>query len=124
MNGRLLADFLNHGLLPFVGRSEEIQRLVSFWHDTFNAHELRIALVVGEAGIGKSRLLEELLPRVIDAGGSVIQAKLVPGMVTSLIPLIARALNASGMNRSLLKKNTEETLPGRFQSDRGGAASE
>jgi len=52
-----LLDFLNHGILPFVGRDSELERLVRFWSSTIDAGGLRTALLVGEAGIGKSRLV-------------------------------------------------------------------
>lgn len=105
-----LIDFLNHGDLPFTGRGEELQRLLSFWASTPESNGLRSVLLVGEAGIGKSRLVEELIPRIHRAGGLVIRTKLLPEAASSIVPLIARALWYSEGGRHLLKKEPEETL--------------
>lgn len=98
-----LTDFLNHGLLPFTGRAADVERLVRFWRGSFDAQELRTVLLLGEAGMGKSRLLEEALPRIVDAGGCVIHAKLVPESTTSLVPLITRGLLYSETTRRFFK---------------------
>ncbi len=108
---RPLVDFFNHGTLPFVGRRDQIDRIVAFWRATAESNALRMALVIGEAGVGKSRLLEELVPRIAAAGGVAVQAKLYPGSSTSLAPLLARALRFSGAGRHLLRKEPEENLP-------------
>lgn len=92
---RALVDFLNHGLLPFIGRSNEAEQVFRFWEGTFEAQGLRAALLVGEAGVGKSRVVEEAIRRINEAGGALLHAKLYPGAATALPPLIARALRAA-----------------------------
>ncbi|HTO11902.1 MAG TPA: adenylate/guanylate cyclase domain-containing protein [Candidatus Binatia bacterium] len=54
-----------HGLTPFVGRSRELGALLDLFGQARDGHG-QVALVVGEAGIGKSRLLLELRRRVGD----------------------------------------------------------
>ncbi|MBK8021063.1 MAG: AAA family ATPase [Chloroflexi bacterium] len=49
-----------HALLPLVGRDREWRRLQTAWQAA-NAGQPRLLLVWGEAGIGKTRLAEELL---------------------------------------------------------------
>jgi hypothetical protein len=102
-----LANFLNHGFLPFVGRDAELERLFAFWKGTIDSYELRASLLVGEAGIGKSRLIEELMSRIIAAGGAVIHAKLYPESATTITPLLAWSLWHSIAGRELLKKEPE-----------------
>ena len=46
---------------PLVGRSEELGRLRAAYRDVRDAAECRVVTVLGEAGIGKTRLLRELL---------------------------------------------------------------
>jgi DNA-binding SARP family transcriptional activator len=46
---------------PFVGREKEWAQLLSEWHSVVSNCETRVVFVRGEAGIGKSKLVEELL---------------------------------------------------------------
>jgi class 3 adenylate cyclase/predicted ATPase len=52
-------------LTPFVSREEELQLLLSRW-ERAREGEGQMALVVGEAGIGKSRLVTEFHKRIRD----------------------------------------------------------
>jgi class 3 adenylate cyclase len=54
--GRLEASAAARGLTPFVGRDDELRLLTSRWGRARDG-EGQVALVIGEAGIGKSRLL-------------------------------------------------------------------
>ena len=51
------------GLTPFVGREHEIALLLERWRDAVRG-EGQVALISGEAGIGKSRLTAEFLERL------------------------------------------------------------
>jgi predicted ATPase len=106
-----LVDFLNHGVLPFVGRGPQVERIISFWRETADAHGLRALLLTGEAGIGKSRLVEESMREIIGTGGAVVHVRLYPDATASLAPLLARGIWTSGAGRRLLKNEPEETLP-------------
>src|SRR5713101_1098084 len=53
------------GLTPFVGREEELRLMLSRWGRTREG-EGQVVLVVGEAGIGKSRLVAEFHERIRD----------------------------------------------------------
>jgi class 3 adenylate cyclase/tetratricopeptide (TPR) repeat protein len=53
------------GLTPFVGREEEFATLLRRWERTREG-EGQMVLVVGEAGIGKSRLVAEFHERIRD----------------------------------------------------------
>ncbi len=46
---------------PLVGRSEELERLKAAYVDARDSGHCRVVTVVGEAGIGKTRLMRELL---------------------------------------------------------------
>jgi class 3 adenylate cyclase/predicted ATPase len=52
-------------LTPFVGREEELRLLLSRW-ERAREREGQLVLVVGEAGIGKSRLVAEFHDRIRD----------------------------------------------------------
>lgn len=103
-------ELLGSSLLPFVGRAEELDRLVAFWRGTEESDRLRSALLIGEAGIGKSRLVEELIPRIEQAGGVVLHTRIYPGGLTSIAPIIARAIWSSRTARTLLRSEPEGSL--------------
>ena len=56
VRGRLEAAAASRGLTPFVGREDELRLLTSRWKRVLNG-EGQVALIIGEAGIGKSRLV-------------------------------------------------------------------
>ena len=58
----------------FVGRVEELKRLVRMLDTAFRG-EPRVVAVVGEAGVGKSTLLRQLLPEVRLRGGSLVMGR-------------------------------------------------
>jgi predicted ATPase len=62
VRGRLAAA---RSLTPLVGREEELRLLLSRWQRAREG-EGQLALVVGEAGIGKSRLVAEFHDRIHD----------------------------------------------------------
>jgi class 3 adenylate cyclase/tetratricopeptide (TPR) repeat protein len=53
----------SRSLTPLVGRQREIEELMALWRSGTEGQG-RVALVVGEAGIGKSRLAEALYQRI------------------------------------------------------------
>lgn len=105
-----LADFLNHGLLPFSGRDREIERIVAFWRGTLRGEAMGCMLMVGEAGIGKSRLIQEGIARIEKEGGAVVHIKLYPESTAAIAPLAAQALWKSRSGRHLLRSEPEGNL--------------
>ncbi len=87
--------------LPFVGRLEECSRLTAFWDRSRYADGAYLGLMTGEAGVGKSRLLQETLPAIERAGGAVVHAKLYPHSSTDIVELIGRAVTTSEIRRRL-----------------------
>ncbi len=59
--------------IPFVGREAELRALLEGYASV--GPQGRVVLVEGEAGIGKTRLAEELLSQVAERGGAVLQAQ-------------------------------------------------
>jgi len=104
---RRLIDFFNHGTLPFVGRGREAERLMAFWRGTADAQGVRAVLLSAEAGIGKSRLLQEFLPRISGEGGTVVHVKLYPDSATSLVPMLARAVCSASIARRPISDEVE-----------------
>jgi len=63
MRSRLDAAAAAHALTPFVGRQDEFQILHSRWTKARNG-EGQVIFIVGEAGIGKSRLVHEFRDQI------------------------------------------------------------
>jgi DNA-binding SARP family transcriptional activator len=57
---------------PFVDRADELARLSDAWAATTASRRARVVLVLGEAGIGKSRLVGEAARRIAAEGGMVL----------------------------------------------------
>ncbi|MGE3801847.1 MAG: AAA family ATPase [Candidatus Kapaibacterium sp.] len=104
-----LIDFVNQGILPFIGRTTLRERLQQFWKESFEGQEMSVLLVTGESGVGKSRLVEELTPFVSESGGIVVWGKLYPDSAT-LAPVLSRALLYSEGGRRLLRNEPESTI--------------
>jgi hypothetical protein len=52
------------GLTPFVGRAEEVGALVEAWREACAGGAGRVVTVTGEAGVGKSRVVDALRRRL------------------------------------------------------------
>jgi class 3 adenylate cyclase/tetratricopeptide (TPR) repeat protein len=63
VRGRLEAAAVSRGLTQFVGREDELRLLMSRWERTLDG-EGQVALIMGEAGIGKSRLVRCFSERI------------------------------------------------------------
>jgi predicted ATPase/DNA-binding SARP family transcriptional activator len=58
----------------FVGREAELERLMVLWDDVDSA-ERKLVLLVGEAGIGKTRLAAEFALRAHEGGATVLYGR-------------------------------------------------
>lgn len=105
-----LTGFLNHGILPFTGRSREIESLVQFWRQIPDEQGLQAILLLGEAGMGKSRVIDELIPHITHNGGIVLRVKLFTGSTLSLAHLLAKAIRTNLSSRTLLSGQVEDTI--------------
>ena len=86
----------------FVGRVEELKRLVRMLDTSFRG-EPRVVAVVGEAGVGKSTLLRQLLPEVRLRGGSLVMGRALEADVkppygpwAEILSAIKQRVNAPG----------------------------
>ncbi len=76
----------------FVGRDDELRRLLAVYDDAVRARRARLAVVLGSPGLGKSRLLSELRRRFGDAA-AVLDARCDAARGATFAPL-AEALRA------------------------------
>ena len=80
---------------PMVGRHDELDRLTGI-RGSIRSHG-RLVIVEGEAGIGKTRLLDEFTTRVMRAGGAVMSIRCYLGEERLAYAPIADALRAATM---------------------------
>src|SRR6266849_9691569 len=73
VRGRLEAAAAARGLTPFVGREDELRLLMNRWERAING-EGQVALIIGEAGIGKSRLLQRFHEQIVGTPHTWIEA--------------------------------------------------
>jgi class 3 adenylate cyclase len=77
VRGRLEAAAATRGLTPFVGREEELRLLMNRWEHALDS-EGQVALIVGEAGIGKSRLLQHFHQQIASTPHTWAEAAAAP----------------------------------------------
>jgi class 3 adenylate cyclase/tetratricopeptide (TPR) repeat protein len=63
MRGRLAAAAAVRGMTPFINREEELRLLMSRW-ERAREGEGQVVTIVGEAGIGKSRLVQQFREQI------------------------------------------------------------
>jgi class 3 adenylate cyclase/tetratricopeptide (TPR) repeat protein len=86
-------------LTPFVGRTEEIGLLLGWWHRATEG-EGQVVLLVGEAGIGKSRVAETLVERIADEPHIRLRYQCSPYHANSaLYPFIQQLERAANFER-------------------------
>jgi DNA-binding SARP family transcriptional activator len=74
--------------VPFTGRQEDFGTLVSEYHACVSGEEPRIVTIIGEAGIGKTRLAKEFLGWVRARGAEVLEGAALEGAGLPYGPLV------------------------------------
>src|SRR6266478_5197724 len=73
IRGRFEAAAATRGLTAFVGREDELRLLMSRWERALEG-EGQVALIVGEAGIGKSRLVQRFREQIAGTPHTWVEA--------------------------------------------------
>jgi DNA-binding SARP family transcriptional activator/tetratricopeptide (TPR) repeat protein len=99
------------GAVPFVGRAVEWARLVALYNGIVDGSDVdgRVALILGEAGIGKTRLAEELLAHVRARGASVISVRSYEGESGLAYGSVTAALRAALAQPGWTERMTPQT---------------
>jgi predicted ATPase/DNA-binding SARP family transcriptional activator len=79
--------------LPFVGRAAELAEIATVWECAV-AGRGSIVFVTGEAGIGKSRFVDEFAQRCVRGGGSVFIGRTTP-VEAQPYEVVAQALRSA-----------------------------
>jgi len=96
--GRLFEVPYSLGHTPFVGRAREYAWLVEKWQSA----ETQVILIEGEAGIGKTRLVDAFAGFIAAQGAQVLRARISPGERSPFAPLIT-ALHPLLEQKNLIK---------------------
>ena len=81
---------------PMIGRGPELARLRAEFETAVEERRCRLATIVGPAGIGKSRLANELLPAATDDATALVGTCLAYGKGVTYWPLRGIVLGAVG----------------------------
>ncbi|MFO0547322.1 MAG: protein kinase [Polyangiaceae bacterium] len=112
---------------PCVGRARELRALTQLYEDVARESEATFALVTGAAGMGKSRLLLELVARLGDAQPTplVWVGRAEPMSAGSPFALAASIVRAAiGASRGERRETVEEKLRARVQARLRGREAE
>src|SRR6266849_4368931 len=77
VRGRLEAVAASRGLTPFVGREDELRSLANRWERVLDG-EGQVALIIGEAGIGKSRLVQRFHEQIMGMPHTWVETAAAP----------------------------------------------
>ncbi|HKV56229.1 MAG TPA: adenylate/guanylate cyclase domain-containing protein [Candidatus Binataceae bacterium] len=77
VRGRLGAAAASRGLTPFVGREDELRVLMSRWQSVQEG-EGQVVTIIGEAGIGKSRLVQRFREQIGENPHSWLECAAAP----------------------------------------------
>jgi class 3 adenylate cyclase len=100
VRGRLEATAAARGLTPFVGREDELRLLMNRWERALNG-EGQVALIVGEAGIGKSRLVQRFHEQIAGTPHTWIQCATAPFYQNTAFYPVVEVLRQLVWERSL-----------------------
>jgi DNA-binding SARP family transcriptional activator len=82
---------------PFVGRATEVELLRSLWQRAHDGVRPQLALLVGEPGIGKTRLAARVAAEAAEGGGTVLYGGAEEGAASPLEPFLEALQGGQGL---------------------------
>jgi class 3 adenylate cyclase/tetratricopeptide (TPR) repeat protein len=105
---------------PLVGRAHELERMQNALADVVESRRCRLVTVVGEAGVGKSRLVDEFV-RSLSADATFLRGRCLPyGDGITYWPLAEAVRQAAGV----LERDTTEVALQKLSALSGNAEAE
>jgi class 3 adenylate cyclase len=124
VRGRFQAATAAGGLTPFVGREDELRLLTSRWERALDG-EGQVALIIGEAGIGKSRLLQRFHEQIagtphtwVEAGAGAFFQNTPFYPVTEMLRQLVWEQSFNRLDDYLRDQQNNENKPGRDDEPR------
>jgi len=109
---------LARGVTGLIGRRPEMQILKTAWERARNG-EARLVDVVGEAGVGKSRLIYEFQKSIADEATFLTGVCIHHGRNINFLPLIDIVRTVFGIEEGMSKEEVERCIEGKATGDLG-----
>lgn len=106
------------GLSPFVGRDRELARLTQAFEAAVEARRAHLVTVVGSPGLGKSRLVRELVRRV-GARARTFEGQCEASGASTFAPVADVLRQAAGIEETASAEEAVEALAALFPDDDG-----
>ena len=111
VRGRFEAATAAGGLTPFVGREDELRSLTSRWERVLDG-EGQVALIIGEAGIGKSRLVQRFHEQIAGTPHTWVEAGAGAFFQNTPFYPVTEMLRQFARRRRRHKTNSRNLSPG------------
>jgi class 3 adenylate cyclase/tetratricopeptide (TPR) repeat protein len=96
---------------PVVGREEELAALEAAWDEVTGERRARLVTVIGDAGVGKTRLVREIMDRLSARGARIISGRCLPyGDGITYWPLRGMVLGAAGIHQDDTPEQAQEKI--------------
>src|SRR5215216_4141450 len=109
--GLVESDATGRRQTPLVGRDSEVAALTAELDNSIAHRTCRMATVVGHAGVGKTRLVGEIVERARERGALVLQGRCLPyGDGITFWPLLEAVRQAAGIDERDAMDDAREKL--------------
>ena len=96
---------------PVVGRDAELAALEAAWQEVASEREARLVTVIGDAGVGKTRLVREMMDRLGGRGARLVSGRCLPyGDGITFWPLRGMVLGAAGVHPDDTPEQAQEKI--------------
>lgn len=96
---------------PVVGREPELTALEEAWQEITTARQARLVTVIGDAGVGKTRLVREIMDRLGTRGAKLLSGRCLPyGDGITFWPLRGMVLGACGVHQDDTPEQAHEKI--------------
>ena len=96
---------------PVVGREEELAALEAAWQEVNSERRARLVTVIGDAGVGKTRLVREIMDRLSARGARIVSGRCLPyGDGITFWPLRGMVLSAAAIHQDDTPEQAQEKI--------------
>jgi class 3 adenylate cyclase/tetratricopeptide (TPR) repeat protein len=97
--------------MPVVGREQELAALETAWEEVTTQRQARLVTVIGDAGVGKTRLVREIMDRLSSRGARILSGRALPyGDGITYWPLRGMVLGAATIHQDDTPEQAQEKI--------------